>query len=101
LYPNGKLFLSTLTSAGEFWAFAESEIIQKKLAQDPWPGYVADVRRLRPHWDGVSDAVHLLDEPILRRELEAAGFEIEHIDSYPLPWDGDQMCCAVIARCAQ
>ena len=101
LYPNGKLFLSTLTSAGDYWTFAENEIIQKKLAQDPWPGYVADVRRLRPHWDGASDAVHLLDEPILRRELEAAGFEIEHIDSYPLPWDGDQMCCAVVARCAE
>ena len=101
LYPDGKLFLSTLSPAGEYWAFAESELIQKKLAQDPWPGYVADVRRLRPHWDGASDAVHLLDEPILRRELEAVGFEIEHIDSYPLPWDVDQMCCAVVARCAE
>jgi SAM-dependent methyltransferase len=100
LYPNGKLFISTLTSAGDYWEFAENEIIQRKLAQDPWPGYLADIRRLRPHWDGVSDAVHLLDEPILRRELAAAGFEIEYIHSYPLPWDIDQMCCAVVARCA-
>ncbi len=100
LYPSGKLFLSTLTSSGDYWEFAESEIIQKKLAEDPWPGYIADIRRLRPHWDGSCDAIHLLDEPILRRELEAVGFEIEHIHSYPLPWDGDQMCCAVIARCA-
>ena len=100
LSPNGKLFLSTLTSAGEYWEFAESEIIQRKLAQDPWPGYIVDVRRLRPHWDGSCDAIHLLDEPILRRELAAAGFEVEHVSSYPLPWDGDQMCCAVVARCA-
>jgi cyclopropane fatty-acyl-phospholipid synthase-like methyltransferase len=99
LYPNGKLFLSTLTSAGDYWAFAESEIIQKKLAEDPWPGYIPDMRRLRPHWDGASDAVHLLDGPILQRELEAAGFEMEHTLAYPLPWDFDQICCAVVARC--
>jgi len=99
LYPNGKLFLSTLTSAGDYWEFAQGEIIRKKLAQDRWPGYITDLRRLRPHWEGASDAVHLLDEPILRRELEAAGFEIEHFDSYPLPWDEDQICCAAIARC--
>jgi len=97
LYPNGKLFLSTLTSTGDYWSFAESEITRKKLARDPWPGYIADVRRLRPHWEGTSDAIHLLDEPILRRELEAAGFQIEYIHGYPLPWDVDQMCCAVIA----
>ena len=101
LYPGGKLFLSTLTSAGEHWEFAESEIIQRKLAEDAWPGYLGDIRRLRPHWEGVSDAIHLLDEPILRRELATAGFEIEHISSYPLPWDPDQMCCAVVARCAE
>lgn len=99
LYPGGKLFLSTLTSAGEYWDFAEREIIRKKLARDAWPGYLSDIRRLRPEWDGASDGIHLLDEPILRRELEAAGFEIEYLHSYPLPWDFDQMCCAVIARC--
>ena len=99
LYPDGKLFLSTLTSAGDYWQFAESEIVRRKLARDPWPGYLEDVRRLRPSWDGASDAVHLLDEPILRRELETAGFEIEYTHVYPLPWDSDQMCCAVVARC--
>jgi hypothetical protein len=40
----------------------------------------------------------LLDEPILRRELEATGFEIENLWSYQLPWDFDQICCAVVAR---
>jgi SAM-dependent methyltransferase len=100
LYPNGKLFLSALTSAGEYWSFAESEIVQRKLMEDPWPGYIADVRRLRPHWDGACDSILLLDEPVLRRELEAAGFEIEYSKSYPLPWDADQMCCGIVARCS-
>lgn len=101
LYPDGKLFLSTLTSAGEYWDFAQSEFVHNKLAEDPWPGYLPDVRSLRPHWEGASDAVHLLDEPVLRRELGAAGFEIEYINTYPLPWDFDQMCCAVVARCCE
>jgi len=99
LYPNGKLFISTLTSGGEYWDFAQSEIVRRKFADDPWPGYLADVRALRPHWEGAADSVHLIDEPILRRELGAAGFEIETSSTYPLPWDLDQMCCAVVARC--
>jgi SAM-dependent methyltransferase len=99
LYPGGKLFLSTLTSAGEYWAFAESEIAQRQREDDPWPGYLPEVSRLRPHWRGASAAVHLLDEPILRRELRAAGFEIEHQQSAPLPRDPEQVCCAVVARC--
>jgi SAM-dependent methyltransferase len=100
LYPNGKLFLSALSPAGDYWSFAESGIVQRKLKEDPWPGYIADVRRLRPHWDGASDSILLLDEPVLRRELEAAGFEIEYCHTYPLPWDTDQMCCGMVARCS-
>jgi SAM-dependent methyltransferase len=99
LLPDGKLFLSTLTSAGDYWQFTETEIFRKKLELDPWPGYFENIRRLRPSWDGSSDSVHLLDEPILRRELEAAGFELEYVHAYPLPWDSDQMSCAVVARC--
>jgi SAM-dependent methyltransferase len=99
LYPSGKLFLSALTSAGEYWAFAEPEMAQRRREEDPWPGYLTDVSRLRPHWNGASATVHLLDEPVLRRELEAAGFQIEHLRSNPLPWDPDQVCCAVVARC--
>jgi SAM-dependent methyltransferase len=99
LYPSGTLFISTLASGGHYWAFAEREIFRRKMAQDPWPGYIADVRRLRPAWPGECTSVHLIDEPILRRELQLAGFEIEHLSSYALPWDPDQMCSAVVARC--
>jgi SAM-dependent methyltransferase len=99
LYPAGKLFLSTLTPAGPYWEFAEKEFARRKMAQEPWPGYIGNVRRLRPSWSAESVAVHLLDEPVLRRELDAAGFVPEYVNCYPLPWDPDQMCCAVIARC--
>ena len=99
LYPSGTLFLSTLASTGPYWSFVEREIVRRKMTQDPWPGYIADIRRLKPAWAGECTSIHLIDAPILRRELELAGFEIEHLSSYPLPWDADQMCCAVVARC--
>jgi SAM-dependent methyltransferase len=105
LYPAGKLFLSTLAPEGAYWEFAESEFARRKRAQDPWPGYIApgdrvNGRRRRPGWPEDSAAVHLLDETVLRRELEAAGFALDYVSCYPLPWDADQMCCAVIAHCA-
>jgi SAM-dependent methyltransferase len=99
LYPSGTLFISTLTSAGPGWAFAEREIARRRMTQDPWPGYIADIRRLRPTWPGEFTSIHLIDEPVLRRELKLAGFEIEHLGAYALPWDPDQRCCAVVARC--
>lgn len=99
LYPSGKLFISTLTSAGHYWTFAERDIVRRRMARETWPGYIADVRRLSPAWPGECTSIHLIDEPILRRELQQAGFEIEHLGSYALPWDSEQMCCAVVARC--
>jgi 2-polyprenyl-3-methyl-5-hydroxy-6-metoxy-1,4-benzoquinol methylase len=48
----------------------------------------------------VSVLTRVLDEETLHRELEAAGFAIEEIHCYPLPWDNSQTCCAAIARCA-
>jgi SAM-dependent methyltransferase len=99
LYPAGKLFVSVLTPGGAYWGFAERELARRRLTQEQWPGHIADIRRLRPSWQGEATSIHLLDEAVLRRELEAAGFVVEHINCYPLPWDGDQTCCSAIARC--
>jgi SAM-dependent methyltransferase len=99
LYPEGRLFISTLTTGGEYWEFAERECARRRTAHALWPGYISDIRRLQPAWRGEHSAVHLIDEPILRRELESAGFEIEYAKCYPLPWDADQICCAIVARC--
>jgi ubiquinone/menaquinone biosynthesis C-methylase UbiE len=40
------------------------------------------------------------DETELRLQLESAGFTVETLKCYPLPWDGEQMCFGVIAHCA-
>ena len=39
------------------------------------------------------------DEMQLRMQLEAAGFIVESLSCYALPWDGEQICFGVIARC--
>ena len=100
LYPAGRLFVSTLAPGGARWDFAARDLARRRMAQEQWPGHIEDIRRLLPGWRGATRSVHLLDEPVLRRELEAAGFEVEYVNHYPLPWDDEQPCCAIIARCA-
>ena len=89
LYPDGKLFLSVLTPHGAAWKPLRKEFVRRQAAGVPWPGYFST---------GV-EAIHLLDERTLRRELESAGFAIEEAGSYALPWDRDQMCCSLVATC--
>lgn len=100
LYPAGRLFVSTLAPGGAHWDFAARDLARRRMAQEQWPGYIEDIRRLLPGWRGATRSVHLLDEPVLRRELEAVGFVVEYVNHYPLPWDSEQPCCAIIARCA-
>jgi SAM-dependent methyltransferase len=101
LYPAGKLFLSALAPSGAYWAFAQTDFKRRRMTREQWPGYIADLQRLSPAWRGDVESVHLLDQAVIQRELEAAGFVIEYLKCYPLPWDNDQNCCAVIASCAQ
>lgn len=99
LYPDGKLFLSVLTPAGRFWHSFHGEYFRRRMAQARWPGFIRHPAQVLPHWTGSDTPIHLIDEPLLAREIEAAGFGIEDIHRYPLPWDSDQICCACIARC--
>ena len=97
LYPSGKLFLSTYAPAGSRWGFFWHEYEKRMERGMQWPGYLPNVSRL---WNrGLQETVHLLDERVLRRELESAGFVIDEMVRYPLPWDETRVCCAVIAHC--
>jgi len=40
------------------------------------------------------------DETALRMQLESAGFVIESLSCYSLPWDTEETCFGVVARCA-
>src|SRR5882757_3827933 len=98
-YPHGKLFISALTPLGTFWQPFGTEYRRRRAAHQRWPGYIEDLSQFFPHWTGSATSVHLLDDSVLCRELESAGFIIEEVKCSPLPWDREQICCAVIARC--
>lgn len=100
LYPRGKLFLSVLTPLGKFWEFFWADFILRSTAGGRWPGYIDASSVYYGAHNGLPSAVHLFNEQILRRELLAAGFQLERASYYPLPWDNQQVGCAIIARCS-
>jgi ubiquinone/menaquinone biosynthesis C-methylase UbiE len=100
LYPEGKLFLSAFSPAGDFWRGLRPEYLRRMVAQENWPGFLRDPSRFVPE-AGETCLLHLLDESVLRRELREAGFVIEEIGNEPLPWNPEHMCCSVIARPGQ
>lgn len=99
LYPGGKLFMSALAPSGSFWAPFHAEFSRRQHSRERWPGYIQDITRFLPEWESEKSSIHLLDESVLGRELEEAGFVIEELSEYELPWDTEQNCHAVIARC--
>lgn len=99
LHPCGRLFLSALTPMGSYWQPVRKEFTRRASSGVRWPGYIENVFSVMPD-QNQAISVHLFDEATLRRELESAGFEIERMYCYPLPWDAAQISCAVVARCA-
>ena len=98
LYPHGKLFVSALTPLGSFWQRFQPEYIRRATAGSEWPGYIEDLSQFHvTARKGVP--CHLLDESLLSREMQTAGFVIENTLRYSLPWEPEQICCSVIARC--
>jgi len=98
LYPDGRLFISTLTPRGEFWNAFGREFLRRRVQGARWPGYIEEVSQFTGN-DSDAMALHLIDRETLRRELHTAGFAIEEIRCLPLPWDDTQVYCAAIARC--
>jgi ubiquinone/menaquinone biosynthesis C-methylase UbiE len=99
LYPHGKLFVSALTPLGSFWHRFQPEFIRRATAGSEWPGYIEDLSQY--HFTARKGVpCHLLDENLLSREMQTAGFVIESTLRYSLPWEPEQICCSVIARCA-
>lgn len=99
LYPEGKLFVSVLDPRGAYWRSLRADYAHRTMLGERWPGYIEALSPLMPEWRGTDTAVHLLDESVLSRELQASGFIVDELTSYALPWDADQLCTAVVARC--
>jgi len=99
LYPDGKLFVSTFTPAGPAWAAFQPEFRRRKMARSPWPGYFDEPLPYCPQSTATTFPLHLLDESVLIRELTAAAFVVEEVETYSPAWPGAQQCCSVVARC--
>jgi SAM-dependent methyltransferase len=99
LYPHGKLFVSALTPLGSFWQTFHPEFLRRVTGVSEWPGYIEDLSQFNVTAEpGVT--CHLLDENVLGREMQTAGFLIESTLRYSLLWEPEQICCSMIARCA-
>jgi SAM-dependent methyltransferase len=97
LQPQGRLFVSVLSPAGDFWSPLGEQMLERAREGVRWPGYIENVSNFTS--DPIdSGPIHLLDEVTVRRELGVAGFKVEEAMSYPLPWDPMQYCFAAIAR---
>ena len=99
LYPHGKLFVSALTPLGGFWQHFHPEFQRRVATGAAWPGYIADLSQFHVTSEQGA-ACHLLDDTVLGREMQTAGFVIETTLRYSLPWEPEQICCGMIARCA-
>src|SRR6185436_19400623 len=99
LYPNGKLFVSVFNPLGPFWRSLRADYSRRMMLGEPWPGYIESLSAAMPECSGATTAMHLLDESVLTRELKAAGFLMEEMSSYLLPWDTEQLCTGVVAKC--
>lgn len=77
--PGGRIFVQAATPYQGVWAEFAAEYGRRVERGEPWPGLVEKVsefvshrqRSQMPRW------LHLLDDAVLRREAEAAGFEVE------------------------
>ena len=99
LYPGGKLFLSTLSPAGPRWKAFQGEHARRTREQAQWPGFIADAQAYFPDWNEANPSVHLIDEQVLRRELERVGFAVDEFNCYAPIWDSKQVYCSVVAHC--
>jgi ubiquinone/menaquinone biosynthesis C-methylase UbiE len=101
LYPNGKLFVSVFNPLGTYWRSLRADYSRRIMLGEPWPGYIECLGAAMPECSGAATGVHLLDENVLSRELQAAGFVVEELSSYLLPWDTEQLCTGAVAHCGE
>jgi SAM-dependent methyltransferase len=99
LQPGGRLYISAESPESACWEGLRAEYRRRFTDGQTWPGYFGAQRHMRGTAAGSAPAtLHLLDENILRRELTAAGFEVDETFCYELSWAPDQFCCAVVGR---
>ncbi len=106
LRPGGKLFVHASTPYQAPFAAFLPEYERRLRAGEKWPGWIEKVSAYSSHrkLSVMPASVHLLDDVVLRRVMEAAGLEVEEAMLYRradlghgLALDGRE-CVGVIAR---
>lgn len=84
LAPGGKVFVHAGTPYQKPFERFVPEYAARLQNGVEWPGWVENTRAVSEHrlLSQIPRAVHLLDEIVLRRELERAGFRIEKLWLY-------------------
>jgi SAM-dependent methyltransferase len=84
LAPGGRVFLHAGTPYQRPFAAFVPEYESRMAAGAEWPGWIENTRAVSEHrlLSQIPRALHLLDDVILGRELERAGFTIERIRLY-------------------
>lgn len=79
LRPGGRLFLQAVTPFQSVFLGFLPEYERRLQAGARWPGYIARISAYARHrqFSQMPRAVHLLDEPVLRRAAGEAGLEVE------------------------
>lgn len=99
LVPGGKLFITTETPYKKMFEKFIPLYEQKKAKGDEWPGELEDIRpyTYENRIAFLPQSLHLIEEPVLCKAVEKAGFVIEVSSSfskYRLPedacWDGQE-----------
>lgn len=81
LAPGGKVFGVAVTPYLSKLVPFRPTYEARQAAGDPWPGTVSDVSVYDPEGaTALPSEMHFLDETVLRRELEAAGFHVERLE---------------------
>lgn len=84
LRPGGRFFLQVATPFQSPFERFLPLYAQRLAANDPWPGWIANVRDISDHGQlsQLPKSIHLLDLPIAERAFLHAGFAIEEAFLY-------------------
>ncbi len=80
LIPGGKVFLIADTPYTGFWARGAADYEKRKVAGDPWPGFIPDVTVYLPdtaRTKGLTRHLNPMDPDILARVCAEAGLTVE------------------------
>jgi predicted SAM-dependent methyltransferase len=79
LRPDGKVYILAATPYMKTFEPFISTYEARVQQQDPWPGWIPNVRDYSTHrlLSNLPKSIHLLDETVLRRVFEGAGFVTE------------------------